>query len=177
MLHRCSGSIHQCLTMWRAEQCSPEQRHDGSTAQTHVWHFLQRAAKLVLVMTPLEVTHMHLPKGEICCRTNNEPICVSEFGLDKTGRQKKGLIPHTSTIRFYPQPTVAQRHQNYSSHHVQNNTSNLCLWFEMVRLHVTKSKHLKAYFYPTNNITDIDKLTINVSCQAQLLSIVGSGRF
>lgn len=46
MLHRCSGSIHQCPTMWRAKQCSTEQCHDGSTAETHLWCFPQRAAKL-----------------------------------------------------------------------------------------------------------------------------------
>lgn len=39
----------------------------------------------------------HLPKGELWCHTNTEPICEKEFGLDKTGRQnKKVLIPHTA---------------------------------------------------------------------------------
>lgn len=97
MLHRCSGPIHQCSTMWRAKQCSTEQCHDGSTVETHLClFFFTKGCQTTPAMTLLEGSPICLKESFGLC-INHEPICEKEFGLDKTGRQNKNVLsPHTA---------------------------------------------------------------------------------
>lgn len=113
MLHRCSGAIHQCSTMWRAKQCSTEQCHDGSTAETHLCLFFsQRAAKLRRPWRFRRITH--LPKGELWSLHQSwADLWEKNLVLTKQGGKIKMFLAHTQRDkRFYPPLMVAQGYPN-----------------------------------------------------------------
>lgn len=115
-LRRCSGSIHQCPTTWQAEQCSTSRRCDGSTAQT-LTPGSQRAARLVLTMTPSKITHILLPTRQHGRRTISElqePICEQESGLNVT-KEKKYLSHAQQDCKGFIHYPVAQGYQNKSA--------------------------------------------------------------